>query len=451
MRHGDLDSEDFPALSEGDIAALATAKVLTRGRALFDDGALEELTRRDAEISAVCAGSEDEAYSLKVTLSPSGITETRCTCPYEYDGICKHLAALLLAWAHTPEAFDIVEAKAKAAGKTASPLWRELQNHDRDALAQLVVQLVETEPKLRAIVKRLLQPRLPESELNKVRRSVGSLVKRVARAEYSVNFSLIKRDLKFHLRAASSLEGERPVEAGRYYAAILDGLMSAGTDPFQWDEGRTFLDAGEECSTNLARLAGLAIVPAARRREWMVVLARAFVFDLNLGGNGFALDADSVLKTADEKEWLAIEEVLDEVLTTRRTGHRMVAYSRNSDGRLQVDDFTSRWLQEKITGIKAQRLQKRGDDAGARRLLLQNGTPEQQVEAHLTHEEFDKAVAVADKHFPSYAGLMHGFVKQLCAANQWPRARDFARRHRMKEWLAAESALRGEKNALELN
>ena len=41
-----MSHDDEPPLQESDIEALATAKVFARGRALFDEDGLEELTRQ---------------------------------------------------------------------------------------------------------------------------------------------------------------------------------------------------------------------------------------------------------------------------------------------------------------------------------------------------------------------------------------------------------------------
>lgn len=444
---------DFSVLSESDIAALATPKVMTRGRVLFDDGALEELARRGEEISALCAGSEEESYALHARLSSHGVKQTRCSCAYDYDGICKHLVALLLAWAHTPEAFETLE-ETPAAPNAESNLLRELKSRERDELAVLIAQLVVTEPKLKGVVKRLLQTRLSDGELNKVQRAVESIMKKIMRGGYDANFSAIGRDLKFHLRAAASLEATRPTDAGRVYAAILEGMMSVGQDPFQWDEGRILIDVSEACSRSLAASASLKSTPSARRGEWITVLARAFVFDLKLGGYDFAGAAVKVLEKVGNDEWVAVEAILDAAFTPRKAPQKMMVQMKTSAARSEsfdTDEFTNCWIRESIIQLKANRLRKMGDGRGSRLMLLESGTPQQRVKAHLENRDFDAAVAVADQHYPRYAGLLREFVEQLNQVEEWPRARDFAHRHNLQKWLAAEAARRGEDDAFDLN
>jgi uncharacterized Zn finger protein len=445
-----MNDEDFSPLSEGEIAALATPKVLARGRALFDDGALEELARNGDEISAVCVGSEDEVYSLSARVAARAVTQTRCSCPYDYEGICKHLVALLLAWAHMPEAFEIVEAKND---KSESALFLELKSRERAELAHIVCSLVETEPKLRSVVKRLLQKRLGESEVAKSRRAVEAIFKRVTRHSFDGNFSGIARDLKFHLRGAASLESSRPTDALRLYAAILEGMMAAGEEPFQWDESGNLTGASTDCAEALVRL--VASTPVARHGAAMEVAARAFVFDLHLGGYGFAEGVDEILTAADDDQWLAVEPILDAALDpARREKQRHVLFSShgNVDAMNESIHAASRdFVHREILQLKAERMKKRGDAAGARRLLLGNGTPTQQVEAHLENRDFDAATQIAQKHFPRFPGLLHQFADQLEDAGEWPRARAWAHKNNLQAWLASHAAQRGESDALELN
>ena len=442
------------SISEDEIAALATAKVLERGRALFDDGALEEPVRRGDELSALCAGSEDEAYEVHVRLAARGVGATRCSCPYDYDGLCKHRVALLLAFAHTPEAFETIESKPAKKGEAegGSNLLRDLRSRERDELAQLIVQLVETEPKLRGVVRRLLQTRLTESEIDKVRNSVAALMKKIARMTDESNFSSIGRDLKFHLRAAQSLELTRPLDAGRLYAAIWDGLMSAGEEAFPWDERGILMDAAVQCSETLARL--LPDAPAARRREWLEIFARAFVFDAKMGGTDFAADAAEVLPHASDDEWPTIEAILDAACVPQRKtvlampAGKIFGAPREIE---EIDRYSNRWMRQSIVELKAERFKRQGDDTGARRLLLEQGTPEQQAEAHLQSCNFDAAIALANAHFDRYSGLLQSFAAQLEQAGQWPRAREFARRHNLHQWLAETAAARRDPDALQLN
>ncbi len=40
-------------------------------------------------------GSQGEDYSVNIYLSPQGIESASCTCPYNWDGWCKHIIVTL--------------------------------------------------------------------------------------------------------------------------------------------------------------------------------------------------------------------------------------------------------------------------------------------------------------------------------------------------------------------
>lgn len=179
---------------------------------------MEELNRQTTpqseRLSALCGGSDEEPYSLSAQVNAQGVQETRCSCPYEYDGLCKHLVALLLAWAHTPEAFEETQA-VEPEPVTESALFLELRNRERDELAQIIAQLVEAEPKLRPLVRRLMKARLSHGDVAKTERAVAAQLRKVARAGYETSFSQVRRELLFHLRDAASVALMRPGNASR--------------------------------------------------------------------------------------------------------------------------------------------------------------------------------------------------------------------------------------------
>jgi hypothetical protein len=76
------------------LRGLANDNSYQRGRAYYDDGAVRQL-RRDADtFHATVRGSS--SYRVQLRLAAAGL-EFRCSCPYEFGGICKHAVALGLA------------------------------------------------------------------------------------------------------------------------------------------------------------------------------------------------------------------------------------------------------------------------------------------------------------------------------------------------------------------
>jgi hypothetical protein len=449
LKEYENDESELPILSEDEIEELATSKVMERGHDLFDDGALSELACQGTEISALCEGSDYEPYELRAELTSQGIGKTYCTCPYDYEGICKHLVALLLAWAHTPE--DFVSHKAPT--PNAEPvLLSSLKKRERDELAHLIIQLVETEPKLKALVQRFMKPQLTQNEAKKVEKSVTGLLKKVLKSGYNTNFMTIGREIRFYERSAASLQTTRPQHAGALYAAILQGMISAGSEAVQWDRNRIITEISAECCTALAALASSGEVSRTHRRDWLGVLTKAFLFDLELGGVGFGDGAEEAIFSADDEEWPRLEKMLDAAVEKsqadrqRREETRMLASPKR-----EYYDLQTRWDYAQVVELKTFRLRSQGQNEKAEQFLLEFGTPQQQIEVLLKNKDFDRAISIADQAYPRYLGLLHTFADELDEAGEWTRARDFAQRHKLLGWLAAAAIRHGEGDALQLN
>ena len=77
-----------------DLRRIATDSSFERGQDYYSEGAVRELTYDGRQFSARVAGT----YRYRVTIGgTSEEPRMRCTCPYDYGGICKHLVAAGLA------------------------------------------------------------------------------------------------------------------------------------------------------------------------------------------------------------------------------------------------------------------------------------------------------------------------------------------------------------------
>ena len=43
-------------------------------------------------------GSQFAPYGVRVDFDEAGIIDATCSCPYDWDGLCKHIVAALLAY-----------------------------------------------------------------------------------------------------------------------------------------------------------------------------------------------------------------------------------------------------------------------------------------------------------------------------------------------------------------
>ena len=95
----------LPKLTMSDVRQLASAQSFERGEGYCASGAVLEPQQQGNTLTARVRGSEYEPYRVTITLEPAGIAHTRCTCPYDWGGICKHIVATLLTWVREPDSF----------------------------------------------------------------------------------------------------------------------------------------------------------------------------------------------------------------------------------------------------------------------------------------------------------------------------------------------------------
>ena len=88
-------------LSESEIQEQTTEKVFDRGVNLWQNGMIVSVAKRGESLQARVAGSDIKPYRVTIQPGEEGV-EADCTCPYgeEWGDWCKHIVAVLLAYAH---------------------------------------------------------------------------------------------------------------------------------------------------------------------------------------------------------------------------------------------------------------------------------------------------------------------------------------------------------------
>ncbi|MXV74159.1 hypothetical protein F4Z99_07760 [Candidatus Poribacteria bacterium] len=132
----------YPDLTEDQIQDRCTKQVFSRGEDYFYEEAIETPMFHGWTLSANCYGSEDDPYRVSVELTPTGIADAECSCPYDWGGDCKHIVALLLTYVHEPAEIHSVE-----------PVLTAIAEKPKAALLQLISELLKREPALVPIVK----------------------------------------------------------------------------------------------------------------------------------------------------------------------------------------------------------------------------------------------------------------------------------------------------------
>jgi uncharacterized Zn finger protein len=119
---------------------LAHETVLERGKELFLGGAVVEAARSRGRLQALVQGSAPFAYRVEINLARG---EWRCSCPYTWGPVCKHVAAVAFAALEAPEIFA-----RKKLGKSTPVNLQPLLELSDDELLRFLWQLYQERPEL---------------------------------------------------------------------------------------------------------------------------------------------------------------------------------------------------------------------------------------------------------------------------------------------------------------
>ncbi len=125
------------AIGVDDILPKFTEKSFARGENYYRLGMVERAVRRGDRLFSEVHGSEwDDLYTVSVALKGRDFSAS-CTCPYDWGGYCKHIAATMLAFIRGGDAFEVGE-----------PLEDALARLDADSLRALALRMIESRPDL---------------------------------------------------------------------------------------------------------------------------------------------------------------------------------------------------------------------------------------------------------------------------------------------------------------
>lgn len=123
------------SLDENVLKSLCTSAVYQRGELLFHSDAVFNTFRDKEVLKGNCLGKSEAYYEIEVELEEGQIVDSFCSCPYDWDGYCKHLIALLLAYIHEPMLFIEVDY-----------IKNQLLDMDREVLVNFLLESVQTLP-----------------------------------------------------------------------------------------------------------------------------------------------------------------------------------------------------------------------------------------------------------------------------------------------------------------
>lgn len=246
-------------LSMADLQRMCEAAVLADGVSIYDGKLISNPARSGRRIYAEVKGTAQTPYAVVIDLKGEGrdLEKATCTCPsakFRQGGMCKHQAAVLVAWSSAPASFvevpqGTIEAKEverrrkkRAAPKRGKADSAELIRRGTATLETLLAELTHTglgtltpervnqvrelAQNLRALQLRRLAPQCLE---------LASLLgTALAKAEDfpADRYARDLADLTFHIRGLARLVERTDVDA-EDYRRLADELL-----------GRTWSDGG---------------------------------------------------------------------------------------------------------------------------------------------------------------------------------------------------------------
>jgi uncharacterized Zn finger protein len=99
-------SMNITNLSETDLRYHTTDKSFKRGEEYYRSGAITDLCQRGNCLCGEVTGNEASPYQITIQFDAGGVSEAKCTCPYDYEGWCKHIVAVALTSIRKPEAIQ---------------------------------------------------------------------------------------------------------------------------------------------------------------------------------------------------------------------------------------------------------------------------------------------------------------------------------------------------------
>lgn len=192
-------------LDEATVRDLCTDAVFERGRNYREEDRIRRLKRFDDVVTAVVDGSK--LYDVRVDLDDPR-PDSRCTCPYDGPGACKHVVATLLEVVVDPPANESEEIETL------------LTNVPADDLRTFVEDVLAENPELRERFRAQFGDDRPSVE--QYREELETLFDEHTR-EYPVITAAIDFSRLFEL-AEQYRERERFLAAATVYRALFEGI-----------------------------------------------------------------------------------------------------------------------------------------------------------------------------------------------------------------------------------
>jgi uncharacterized Zn finger protein len=144
IRRQQLHEECTIKLGLDKIKELCTKASFGRGQRYLEEGRVKIREVSPSKITAVVAGTSN--YKVEVNLEDKKGVFATCTCPYDWEGYCKHIVATLLA---VEEGREEIESMAKTSSERQQGIESLMMRTEPEALRSFLRHEMERLPELR--------------------------------------------------------------------------------------------------------------------------------------------------------------------------------------------------------------------------------------------------------------------------------------------------------------
>jgi uncharacterized Zn finger protein len=360
----------IPPISEKFIRQNSTNVSYQRGQDYYDQDAVISLWQRGQNLQALVQGSEVKPYRVSVDFIGENIKGVSCSCPYAYEGWCKHIVAVLLTCSHRPEL--IIEKRS---------LEELLTPINENKLRALLNHLVAKNPEIIETIDKFLIPQVSASN---------------AQAKITINVKAYRNTVRNELRQCLRMleedySEEDPIsdeiydlvnEAKDYYQkgepdnaiAILEAIISGCID--QWDDLDNYGAVNDDLSDRIDRVLTAAILTKEFNPQEKETLGE----NIEQWQDEWSADFEMSL-AALQQGW--DDPALGEILRGEKTNLGAM-----------YPEFLPSYLQ-KLTAIRLEILENQGKDSEYLNLALASGQAVEYLTKLVYLDRIDEAMAAA--------------------------------------------------------
>ena len=161
--------------------------ILKRGLQYYKKGMVDILSESSDMVEAHVEGSDGEPYSTVLHLDGDTVTDSVCSCPYDFGPVCKHVAAVIFAMqaeelniAVKPKTERKKPTKTKAQ-KASDKVQELLQNASPEQLASFIEDICKDYREIRQLLIAKLTPKSQTQSMSDYKSSLSAYAQSLKR------------------------------------------------------------------------------------------------------------------------------------------------------------------------------------------------------------------------------------------------------------------------------